>query len=182
MITLIFIRHGESTGNRDNIIAGESTRLTTAGIQQAQKAAEKLLRQFDILVSSPFIRAVQTAKIIGDKTGHEIIIRDEIKEKSFGSFIGKPIDEVEAYRQKHQAERDLRLGYDYNSIGGESGRELAERISQFVTLMKENYPGQRILAVTHAAVIRLVHVLYGTKEYGTRLSVPNVSTHKFDLQ
>ena len=180
-MNFIFLRHGESIDNQDNIIAGESTPLSAAGIQQAQEAAEALSGQFDILVSSPFTRTIQTAKFIADKTGHEIVIRNELKEKSFGSFIGKSIDELETYKRENQTERDPRLGYDYNSVGGESGQELAERISRFVTLMKESYPDKRILAVTHAAVIRLVHVLYGTHEYGTYLPVPHGSIHKFNL-
>lgn len=63
MKTIWFIRHGESTAN-----AGAATEhhetipLSEWGAQQAQKISQKFQRQPDLIVSSSFLRARQTAE------------------------------------------------------------------------------------------------------------------------
>jgi broad specificity phosphatase PhoE len=59
-----FIRHGETEWNRRNIIMGsKDIPLNELGLQQAHEASRVLENEsFDVIVSSPKIRAQQTLK------------------------------------------------------------------------------------------------------------------------
>jgi len=90
----IFVRHGQSQANADGIIADETSPLTDKGCEQAQETGSKLqtLRIMTI-VSSPLLRARQTAKIIADELDiddYRIQIIDELRERDLGELKGKP--------------------------------------------------------------------------------------------
>lgn len=68
-LTLTLIRHGSAgEANRD-----EDRALTPGGRREIARVARKLLRtgsRFDVVVSSPLVRAVQTAEIIVARLEH----------------------------------------------------------------------------------------------------------------
>lgn len=91
-IPFYFIRHGQTDNNVKNIVAGSlDTPLNATGITQAHNAAQ-LLEKSDvqIIISSPLKRTYQTAEIIAQKLHKPIIIMNEFKERSAGSFEGEP--------------------------------------------------------------------------------------------
>lgn len=65
---LYFARHGQTNSNAQAVnqpITGNDEPLNELGIQQASELAEQLKNEeFDIILSSPFKRAVQTAEIV----------------------------------------------------------------------------------------------------------------------
>src|SRR3989344_3787594 len=77
MKTVYFVRHGESDANKTKIYMGGAAKLTEDGIKQASLIAERALHlKADIIISSPFPRAYDTAKIIHEKTGKPLIVSD----------------------------------------------------------------------------------------------------------
>src|SRR5581483_5723923 len=74
MKKLYFIRHGESVSNVERWHAGRiDTPLTERGRQQAREAGKKAKAQklhFDLIVSSPLSRALETARIIAKEIGY----------------------------------------------------------------------------------------------------------------
>ena len=70
MKTIVLIRHGQSTFNEHYERTGQDpghvdARLTALGQQQARQAREELAAtEFDIVVSSPLTRAIQTTHAI----------------------------------------------------------------------------------------------------------------------
>jgi len=90
---LYFIRHGQSEANEQGVFAGSQidSPLTKMGGQQAYESAQKIGETgviFDRIISSPLIRAHDTAIIIKDfiKFNGEIEIDDRLTEYNFGSL------------------------------------------------------------------------------------------------
>lgn len=92
-----FIRHGQSAFNvhfdRDGSDPGiADAPLTPHGVTQARKAAEKLAGQgIATIVSSPYTRALQTASVIAEILGLDIIAEPMARERRlFSCDIGTP--------------------------------------------------------------------------------------------
>jgi broad specificity phosphatase PhoE len=121
---LYFCRHGESEANLQRIFAGIlDSPLTPRGCEQARLAglhADEL--GLDLIVSSPLIRALETARIIATEANYPLdkIITDELfVERSWGSLEGQSYDAIDdpathpdAEPETAYAER-VRAAYDY---------------------------------------------------------------------
>lgn len=100
MKKLYFIRHGESEANKNRLFAGKwDVPLTKLGLKQARQASvdAKDLR-IDCIVSSPLLRARQTAEIIADGIGYpkaKIIYSNLFSERDYGDLQGQPWASVE---------------------------------------------------------------------------------------
>jgi uncharacterized phosphatase len=95
MKKLYFIRHGESVGNIKRLFTGQwDVPLTDLGTKQAKAAAQTIKeRHIDLIVSSPLIRARQTAEIIAEQIGYpkeKILYSDLLKERNYGDLQQKP--------------------------------------------------------------------------------------------
>ena len=84
------IRHGETDWNSVRKLQGQTDiRLNDYGIELAKLTAEGLKDvDFDLIYSSPLIRAVETAEIIKGDRELEIHTDDRIKEINFGECEG----------------------------------------------------------------------------------------------
>lgn len=91
----IFVRHGESEKNRDNILSSSLNGwpLTEKGKKQADEAGKKLgaLGHIDAFYSSPVLRALQTAQIIGVHIKMSPIIDHRLRERDFGFLEERPL-------------------------------------------------------------------------------------------
>lgn len=95
---LYVIRHGETKWNVERRLQGRSdVELNEYGIYLAKVTAEALKDvNFDVIYSSPLIRAYKTAEIIKGDRNINIITDDRLKEMSFGIYEGLPSNEVPA--------------------------------------------------------------------------------------
>ncbi len=86
LIPFYFIRHGETNWNNERRVMGQKDiPLNLKGIEQAKQAAEILQNtHFNLILSSPLVRALKTAEIISDKVQKPIVVIDELKECSLG--------------------------------------------------------------------------------------------------
>ncbi len=102
MTELYFIRHGEALGAVHNIIG--DTALSPLGILQAERLRDRLAATgeiaADVLISSTFKRARQTAEIIAPAFELPIVFDDEVQELRDGVGEGMHIQE---YRAKYAA-------------------------------------------------------------------------------
>lgn len=78
---LYFLRHGLA-GEREDWHGDDASRpLTTDGIKKMEREAKtiaKLDLELDAIVTSPLVRAVQTARIVADELNlREVLIEDE---------------------------------------------------------------------------------------------------------
>ncbi len=91
---IYIIRHGQTELNIRNALQGRSDHpLNETGIRQAEEAAKRLKGiSFDIVYSSPLIRAVQTAKILAPD--REPVIDERLIEMEYGPYEGKSLREL----------------------------------------------------------------------------------------
>jgi len=98
---LTFVRHGESTGNAENRLQGQSDYpLSKKGRAQARALAERWQSAgvtFDCLISSPLARALETGQIIAAALKIPVIKTEPLwMERDNGKRSGMTWDEVQA--------------------------------------------------------------------------------------
>lgn len=85
---IYLVRHGQTNLNKKRLMQGLTDEpLNKKGISQAMHIKEMLKDvKFDKVYSSPLIRAVKTASIIGDIDMKDVIVDDRIIEVNFGKY------------------------------------------------------------------------------------------------
>lgn len=147
---LYFVRHGETLWNAENKICGRTDiALTERGHEQAIEAGNTILSQklrFDEILSSPLVRARETAGHISRITGVPVRIEPRLIEQNFGRFEATDRKGEEFLRCKeHFADR-------YGD--GESLLQLAQRIYNLLDEIRKE--DKVYLLVAHNAVARMV--------------------------
>ncbi|CAN2180655.1 phoE Broad specificity phosphatase PhoE and related phosphatases [Candidatus Nanopelagicaceae bacterium] len=153
---IYFVRHGETilTPMRKFSGTGElDPELMQEGLDQAQLVADEVVKLgAEVLIASPLKRTRQTAEAIARATGLEIIFDEAWYELSFGSWDGKSLEEVrEESPDEFQAWLD---STSYAPGGGESYDQASERIEAALEKLVAQYPGKRIVVVSHNGVIK----------------------------
>lgn len=96
---IYFMRHGHSQADVENKIESlYDSRLTALGIQQARDASEYYKFkgiEFDEILSSPLLRASETAEIIGSSQNLQPLYIDCLKEADRGILCGMDRDEAQ---------------------------------------------------------------------------------------
>lgn len=175
---IFVIRHGETDLNKAKILQGqtEEADLNAEGIAQAKASIEFVANDISVIFSSPLRRAKQTAEIIAQNINKKIIIRDELKEKHYGSLSGKTRDE--GIRITGHSTMDLNLTLDLTEYGGESVQDVKIRIKRFFEDLKRDYVQEVPLIVTHLGIIRVIHQMLRGHELA---EVANASIHEFEI-
>jgi probable phosphoglycerate mutase len=179
---LIVVRHGETQANLDGRWQGHGdSPLTKTGIAQAQAVAQRLQGyRFSRLYSSDLGRALQTARIIADRTGHEIVLDERLRERHLGIFQGLTRAEMAArYPEEWHLYRTA--GPDVVIPGGESARQRFERSTSCLREIALNHPGETLVIVTHGGVLNglLRHTLDIPLEAPRRFRIPNAGINVF---
>ena len=138
------VRHGEVPHNALKQYNNENEDLNENGIRQANELKEKIKNiNYDIIISSPLLRAKHTAQII-NLNNKKILINDKLKERDPGDLSGKPLTVTN---------RDEYWNYNTTIRYGtsENIREFFKRIYNFLEdLKKEDY--ESVLIVAHSGV------------------------------
>ena len=81
MTTILLARHGETDWNRERRIQGHTDRpLTDEGRTQASVLAEELDRDPpDAVYSSDLVRAHETARIVANRFGLDVVVLPELR-------------------------------------------------------------------------------------------------------
>lgn len=109
---LCFLRHGQSTWNRDNRFIGwTDTPLTDDGVLEARIAGQMLQRSgilFDEVHTSLLRRSIRTTNLVLMEMGQEYIPVHKnwrLNERHYGSLVGKNKKEVVKIHGKDQVKR-----------------------------------------------------------------------------
>lgn len=153
---IYFIRHGETILTPTRKFSGIGAldpELTEEGLEQAKRVADEVAKlKPDVLISSPLKRTRQTALEIAKTTHLEIIFDEDWYELSFGTWDGKSIEEVKAESpDDYQAWLN---SSSYRPGGGESYDEARLRIDAALEKVLAEYPGKKVVVVTHNGVIK----------------------------
>lgn len=149
------VRHGETVWNKKELLQGFSDiELTEYGRELARKLGDELKDiEFDMVFSSPLIRAYETASLIlGDKNV-QIDRDDRLKEMCFGSYEGQ------SYKVWQAPDSDYRYFFTEPDkfiapSDGESIEDICNRTREF--LLEKVEPNhdkyKRIMIVAHGAL------------------------------
>jgi broad specificity phosphatase PhoE len=153
--TFHLIRHGETDWNRDGRIQGQSDpALSARGREQAQALAETLAaRPIGALWSSDLRRAVETAEPLAARLELEVRVSRALRERDFGANEGRVAAEVAA--ELGTVAGTAWHGPDDRHPGGESLRELYERVAAFLEELLADPPAEEVALVTSGGPIRM---------------------------
>jgi probable phosphoglycerate mutase len=150
---LLLLRHAQSEWNAVRRWQGRADPgLSAQGREHAAAAAERLRGLVEIVVSSPQIRARQTADIIAAALGlPDVHLEPGLVEIDVGAFTGLTITEVEARYGEELAA--WRAGTADSTPGGEHRDVFLQRIVSSIERLSGTFGGLSVLVVTHGGVI-----------------------------
>ncbi|MCW1383104.1 histidine phosphatase family protein [Novosphingobium sp. KCTC 2891] len=181
------VRHGQSAGNvaRDHATELGLPRipLTHRDVdvplsKLGQEQARALGRWFaeahedgrpDVLLSSPYVRAVQTAQLFREEGGcapdEPVCIDERLREKEFGILDGLTTTGIRDL-QPQQAEFRRLLGKFYHRPpGGESWVDVIFRLRALLDTVSLHHAGRRVMIVAHQVVVLcLRYIIEGLDE------------------
>lgn len=129
--------------------------LDRFGLRQAACIAERLRREVpvDAVLSSPLARALTTARIIGDRLGHDPIVVPELVEMDFGTLEGATLERV---LEEHPEFAERLLDADADDVAwpdGETRSGFNERVRAAFLAILSDYAAHRVVVVAHGGVI-----------------------------
>lgn len=152
MSKLILVRHGESSGNRDRIyaISPHDLPLTELGYRQAQQAAHRIAELFhpQLVVTSVYKRASETARIIAGALGQPLQFEPNLHEREFGAHRGRAYDSFLT-----EPDYDPQRPWAWKPQGGESYEDVQARVSPILDRLAVAHPSKDVVVVSHGGVM-----------------------------
>lgn len=177
MTHFYFIRHGQTVWNVENKICGATDiALTELGHEQAIETGKKILEEgihADEILTSPLVRAKDTAAHISEVTGIPYRIEQRLIEQNFGRYESTPRDGLEFHEaKKHMASR---FGT------GESMMQLAQRIYNLLDDIKND--DKTYILVAHNGIARIVESYFREmdNEEFSLFGIKNCEIRRYDF-
>jgi len=188
MTTLYIVRHGQSMGNIQGIMTGQTdVKLSELGKKQATVTAEYLKNiHFDTAYSSDLSRAYETAQEILKYHGNiEISLDKRLREIDVGDWEGELYDELPKI---YPVEYGIWLSDISKScpLNGESPLAAYDRINSVIDEIARANEGKTVLIASHAMALKCLatRVLYNdaSRLKDTKWSTnSSVSVFTYDL-
>jgi len=155
---LYLTRHGETEYNILGRYCGSTdVPLNGTGIAQAHELAKHLQgKKFDTVISSPMLRARQTADIVCEALNMQYSIYEQFAERNMGVYEGLTRDEAKE-RYPNLWNRQCTREPDDAPDGGETLREACGRIDSGMELLLQEYSDKTVLLICHGFAARAVH-------------------------
>ena len=170
--SLTLIRHGQTDWNKNQLMQGISDiPLNETGRQQAHETGAKLQQmglRYDRVLSSPLSRAHETAQRVGEFFGLTVSqTYPELVERAYGAAEGKNIPGYESDAP------------DRFYPGVETERDLYVRAVRALREVVRQYPGERLMVVSHGSLIR--RAISAAQGYEHTQEVPNAQPLEVDI-
>ena len=172
---LWLVRHGQSQGNVARDLADEAGHheigidvrdvdvpLSDLGHQQAEAAgrwfaALPASERPEVILSSPYLRARQTAEAIcaaGGLSGRtKLVIDERLREREFGIFDRLTGVGIRAKYPEESAHRTKLGKFYHRPPGGESWADVILRLRSAMNTINLHYCDRRVLIVCHQVVV-----------------------------
>ena len=173
---LWLVRHGQSQGNVARDLAHEAGHsiidldlrdvdvpLSDLGHEQAEAAGRWFAELPDsekpeVLLSSPYIRAKQTAEAICTAGGlaggaKPTVIDERLREREFGVFDGLTTRGIREQYPQEAAHRAKMGKFYHRAPGGESWADVILRLRSALNTINLHYADKRVLVVAHQVVV-----------------------------
>ena len=163
-VKIILVRHGQTLANVKKVFYGRdnqdpNTLLTETGKKQAKRLANDLKNeQIDLIICSPLIRTIETAKIINTKHNAKIKIDKRIADIKIDiNYAGK---DAQLYLDV------LQKDFWHGRLGkSETSKELFKRIKNFIDDLKKYRNKNTILIVSHEDPIKIMKSIFEKRKY-----------------
>lgn len=171
------VRHCTTEYSAKKIYCGSTDiPLSERGKEEAERlTAIAQTYDFDLVFSSPLLRARETARAIVGKKKIPILYDARLKERDFGDF-----EETDCAREDGKI---CRYNFAKKYPNGESNLQVAARIYAFLDEIKEKYAGKDLFLVSHGSACRIIRTYFTemTDEEFYRYSQPNGSIEEYEL-
>lgn len=160
MTNLYIVRHGETELNRNKVYQGWiDSKLTEEGKKQCGELRNKLKGiAFDVVITSPLRRAVDSAEIIIGSESKELILCDGFKELNFGQWDAMNYKDIEkAYPEEWKLWSEDWV--NYTIPGGENFNMFYERVRISLFEILHKYRDKTVLLVAHEGTLKIITIL-----------------------
>lgn len=187
MTKLLMVRHGQSEANNLNIFAGNyDIELTELGHKQAQCTAKFIAENYkvDKVYASDLKRAFKTAEYIAKEFGLEVIPEKNFREISAGKWEGEKFDIIMEKYAEDWGKWTTDIG-NAGCTGGETAKELAERVCNAMKKVAEENEGKTVVIGTHATPVRSAQCLFSGHSLDEMKNIPwtsNASVTEIDYR
>ncbi len=153
---LYLIRHGKTADHENKIRQSPDSALGKIGHAQAKALANRLRNEkFDVLLSSPWPRALTTSQYLSKSLNLPIEIEETLHEQhnnpvvhsiSYGHKIAKEyLKDAQEFGRKD-------MDWKFRGLG-ESRKEILDRAAIFKKLLMTNYANKSVLVVSHGGFL-----------------------------
>ena len=178
------VRHGESAGNvaRDAAMLSGATHIDVAerdvdvplsklGEEQAQAVGRwfadlPVSERPEVVLTSPYARAVGTAKLIQKEGGFadavDLSVDERLREKEFGVLDRLTRQGIEKFYPDQAEFRRLLGKFYHRPPAGESWCDVILRLRSALDTVSMHYAGKRVLIVGHQVVVLCLRYLIET--------------------
>lgn len=185
MLTLHFVRHGDTLQSAEGYFAGDiDPPLTDHGQAQAEAVGRVAATlSLSAIYVSPKLRARQTAAPALKACSLEPTVDDGLREIAYGAWEGRKETEIRATDPEGYAawSADPAL---VSPPGGESAFAIAARALPCLVRARREHPNGHVMIVSHKATIRvMVCALLGVPlgRFRDRVACPTASFTSFDF-
>ena len=174
MSQLVFVRHGQTDANRNGVLLGRlDPPLNDAGREQAAVVAARVaLLEPARIVTSPLVRAMETARIVAVACGLDVAVDNRLIEVDYGEYDGLPLGELPSdlvWKWRNDA--------DFAPPGGESLATVGKRMGEYTSEVLDSLAEGPCVAVSHVSPIKaaVLWALGLPDLYAWRLRLDNAS-------
>lgn len=168
---LVLMRHGEPVRDGGD---PRDPELSSVGVTQVAAASPHLVGEaFDVVYSSPQLRARQTADIVAGRLGLPVIVDGGLVEFDHGA----------PYVHYDNAEADVWQYYLAGDLTpwGITGAEFHARISSVMNRMARDHADRRVLAICHGGVVNAwTCQVFGVPERIRVMEPAYASLHRYE--
>lgn len=148
MTRVYFIRHAESD---KSVRDGRIRPLTEKGAKDRRLVTEFLQdKGIDVVISSPFLRAVETVKDFADKNGYEISVVENFRERKSDSNMASYSADFTAFMKKQWDD------FNYTFSDGECLAEVQRRNIEALNGVLAEHKNRNIVIGTHGTALSTI--------------------------
>jgi broad specificity phosphatase PhoE len=155
--TIYIVRHGQTDMNRDRVFRGRlDPPLNTLGHEEARAVAARLKGEpVSFILSSPLLRATQTAEAIGRLRSVGVRTVRELIDIDFGKWQGMSEKNV-MKRHGRLLHQWLKEPHKVTFPGGESLQDVRKRLEVFIDLLQAQFAGRTGVVVSHRVTLKVL--------------------------